>query len=109
MGRPGWIEGRGVNISGLKEHIYGLRREGKTVVVCAHDMQALGIIALADTVKPGSLQAIRGFHKAGLRVIRDTGAVCDISGFFETNKSNACRSRHVAKQYFSCYKQSVAV
>ncbi|NOY70063.1 MAG: copper-translocating P-type ATPase [Deltaproteobacteria bacterium] len=73
LGRPGWIESLGVDISGVKTRIADLRGKGKTVVVCAYDMHPLSIIALADTVKSGARDAIQGFYNAGLRLIMITG------------------------------------
>ena len=50
-----------------------LMAAGKTPVFVTVDGRAAGIIALADTVKPGSAQAVRRLRELGLDVIMLTG------------------------------------
>ena len=50
-----------------------LMAAGKTPVFVAVDGRAAGIIALADTVKPGSAKAVRRLRELGLDVIMLTG------------------------------------
>ncbi|MHB1163128.1 MAG: heavy metal translocating P-type ATPase [Minisyncoccota bacterium] len=47
--------------------------QGKTVIFVADARSVLGIIALADEVKPESLETIRALHKLGLKVAMLTG------------------------------------
>src|SRR5260370_36746109 len=47
--------------------------EGKTPLWIAINGSLAGIIAVADTVKPTSIEAIRHFHREGLRVVMLTG------------------------------------
>ncbi len=47
--------------------------EGKTTVFIAVDGKPAGIIAVADTLKPNSVDAVRGLHDLGLTVIMLTG------------------------------------
>lgn len=50
-----------------------LAEQGKTPLWIAIDGSLAGLIAVADTVKPTSIEAIRAFHREGLRVIMLTG------------------------------------
>ena len=50
-----------------------LMAAGKTPVFVTVDGQAAGIIALADTVKPGSAKAVRRLRELGLEVVMLTG------------------------------------
>ncbi|MGD9607284.1 MAG: heavy metal translocating P-type ATPase, partial [Leucobacter sp.] len=50
-----------------------LEREGKTAVIAAWDGRVRGIVAVADTVKPTSAEAIRQFRELGLDPILLTG------------------------------------
>jgi Cu+-exporting ATPase len=50
-----------------------LQSEGKTAMVVALDGQPLGVIGVADTVKPTSAEAIATLHEMGLRVVMLTG------------------------------------
>ncbi|MDO4567071.1 MAG: heavy metal translocating P-type ATPase, partial [Oscillospiraceae bacterium] len=50
-----------------------LEEQGRTVVWVLRDKKALGIIAIADTLKPGSRQAIEEFKQLGLKTVILTG------------------------------------
>lgn len=50
-----------------------LQKEGKTAMLVAINGEMAGIIAVADTVKDGSIEAIRALHTMGLKVAMITG------------------------------------
>lgn len=50
-----------------------LQGEGKTAMYVAVDGQAAGVVAVADTIKEDSIQAIRVMREMGLEVIMITG------------------------------------
>jgi P-type Cu+ transporter len=50
-----------------------LQAEGKTAMVVATDGQVLGVIAVADTVKPTSHAAVAELHRLGIQVAMLTG------------------------------------
>jgi Cu+-exporting ATPase len=50
-----------------------LESEGKTVVLVALERCILGLIAIADTLKTTTPDAIKGFKKLGLKVVMVTG------------------------------------
>ncbi|MGK0722455.1 heavy metal translocating P-type ATPase [Leucobacter sp. W1478] len=50
-----------------------LEREGKTAVIAAWDGRMRGVVAVADTVKPSSAEAIRQFQSLGLEPMLLTG------------------------------------
>ena len=50
-----------------------LAKEGKTPLLFSRDGAVRGIIAVADTVRDSSREAIRRFHRMGLRVVMLTG------------------------------------
>jgi len=58
------------------ENIYQIEQlesEGKTVMLLATDKEMIGILAVADTVKASSAEAIARLKKAGLIVYMITG------------------------------------
>ena len=57
----------------MRENAEKLAEEGKTPMFFAKNGKLLGIIAVADTVKEDSPQAIRELHGMGVRVVMLTG------------------------------------
>jgi Cu+-exporting ATPase len=64
---------RGVALNGLEQQVARLQGEAKTAMLVAIDGQAVGVIAVADTVKPTSREAIDQLHALGVQVIMLTG------------------------------------
>ncbi|MGN9161482.1 heavy metal translocating P-type ATPase [Clostridium sulfidigenes] len=64
---------KNINISSLDETSNRLASEGKTPMYIAIDGNAAGIIAVADTVKASSKNAIESLHKMGIKVAMITG------------------------------------
>jgi Cu+-exporting ATPase len=63
----------GLNLDNWQDDVTRLQLEGKTAMLVAIDGQMSGIIAVADTVKDGSVAAIRALHAMGLKVAMITG------------------------------------
>ena len=57
----------------LEERAHALAAQGKTPLLFAYDGKVLGMIAVADTVKPDSPQAIRELRNMGIQVVMLTG------------------------------------
>lgn len=64
---------QGVNTDALSQQHQQLASQGKTPLYFASESMLLGIIAVADTVKPTSAAAIAQLKEMGLRVIMLTG------------------------------------
>jgi Cu+-exporting ATPase len=67
------LENHGVLLNGLDSSLSRLEGEAKTAMLVAVDGQAVGVVAVADTVKEGSAEAIRQMQKLGLDVVMITG------------------------------------
>ena len=50
-----------------------LQGEAKTAMLIAVDNEVAGIVAVADTIKDGSKEAIAELHRMGLKVVMITG------------------------------------
>ena len=59
--------------AGMKEQAAELAQEGKTPLLFARDGALLGMIAVADTIREDSAQAIRELKNMGIRVVMLTG------------------------------------
>jgi len=73
VGRRGLLEDHGVDPAPLDESVERLAAEGKTAIYAAIDGTAAGVMAVADTLKDGSVQAVGALRRAGLEVIMITG------------------------------------
>ncbi|MCU0493953.1 MAG: heavy metal translocating P-type ATPase [Chloroflexaceae bacterium] len=57
----------------IESEVARLQAEGKTAMAVAADGEILGVIAVADTVKPTSAEAVAALQRQGLRVVMLTG------------------------------------
>jgi Cu+-exporting ATPase len=67
------LEDRGVLLNGLEVALTQLEAEAKTAMLVAVDGGAVGVVAVADTIKDGSAEAIRQMQDLGLEVVMITG------------------------------------
>ena len=72
-GNAGIMETTSVDISPLKEAAHILAGQGKTPLYFAENDKLLGLIAVADQVKPTSAQAVRDMEALGLNIVMLTG------------------------------------
>ena len=63
----------GVELDGLVEKADELAQAGKTPMFVAVDGRAAGVVAVADTIKPSSREAISQLRKMGIEVVMMTG------------------------------------
>ena len=73
VGRPAFLEARGMDPGSLLVAAEDLAAGGKTPVFAAVDGRAAAVIAIADTVKTGSVEAVAELHRLGLHVVMLTG------------------------------------
>ncbi len=67
------MHNNGIATDKAEEAASSLAQEGKTPLYFAADGKLLGIIAVADTIKPSSPQAVAEFEKMGIDVVMLTG------------------------------------
>ena len=67
------MEARGVDAGDLAQAARRFADEGKTPLFFAQDGRALGVIVVADTVKPTSAAALRELSAMGVRTVMLTG------------------------------------
>ena len=73
VGRPGFLESAGADVALLAPSADALAADGKTPVFVALDGRAVAVIAVADTLKAGSVEAVAELHRLGLSVVMLTG------------------------------------
>jgi Cu+-exporting ATPase len=73
IGTRRFFQEHGVGSAAAQEICEELEAQGKTVMVVAINLELSGVIAVADTVKVGSREAITQLHAQGLQVWMITG------------------------------------
>ncbi|MEJ2282206.1 MAG: heavy metal translocating P-type ATPase, partial [Desulfobacterales bacterium] len=73
VGKPGWFDELGNDIESARDRIHNLQSQGKTVMVVVKNNVLCGLIAVSDTLKPESKDAIRQLHDQHLKVVMLTG------------------------------------
>ena len=73
IGNTKMFQARGIQLGNLESEVARLQSEAKTAMLVAIDNVAAGIIAVADTIKDSSKDAIADLHKLGLKVVMITG------------------------------------
>lgn len=62
-----------IDVSRFAQAVEKLTSEGKTIVFIAKDRDALGLIAIADTIKSDAADAIRMLHSMNIKTVLLTG------------------------------------
>jgi len=73
VGNPRFLIDRSINLTDLLARIGALEASGRTVVGVARNAQALGIIALGDTIRSDARGAVASLGKVDLKPILVTG------------------------------------
>jgi len=71
LGSPRFMAEEGIVVDAAA--VARLQDEGKTVIAVAHKNQALGLIAIADPLRPTSVEAVAALQSLGIEVIMLTG------------------------------------
>ncbi len=73
VGQASWFSAQGVEVSAYGADINELQQHGKTVVMVVKADVPLGLVAVADTIKPEAADMVSALHRYGLHVIMLTG------------------------------------
>jgi len=73
VGNIRMMESHSYSMNGLASEVTRLQSEAKTAMLVAVDGTVEGVIAVADTIKEGSKDAIADLHRMGLQVAMITG------------------------------------
>ncbi|MBM4331699.1 MAG: copper-translocating P-type ATPase [Deltaproteobacteria bacterium] len=73
LGNLKLMEEYGVEVDKLRDQAEKLSGEGKTSMIVARNGRAAGILAVADTLKPNTREAVEALRRMGLEVIMITG------------------------------------
>jgi Cu+-exporting ATPase len=73
LGKREFLEASGVRNLERLSVARSLQQEGSTVIWLAVDQEAAGVLAISDSVKPSTPEAISKLHRSGLKVVMLTG------------------------------------
>ncbi len=66
LGSHRYLEGRAQETAELHDRAESLERQGRTVVVVGNEAHVCGLIAIADTVRPETADAMRALRRVGI-------------------------------------------
>ncbi len=75
LGNRRWLENEGIALGNLTDAANTIAEEAGTPLFLALGNKALGVIGVADAIKPDSKAAIARLHNAGIKVMMVTGDV----------------------------------
>jgi Cu+-exporting ATPase len=73
VGHAALLRAQGVDVARAEPEVAKLQEQGKTALLVAHRGQLLGVLGLADEVRPEAEEAVRAVHGLGLRTLLLTG------------------------------------
>lgn len=73
VGNQKLMEEEDIDISSFRDKVVALEEEAKTAMLVAYEGQAIGVIAVADTLKEDSVEAIAALKEMGLTTVMITG------------------------------------
>jgi Cu+-exporting ATPase len=73
VGRPGYLETNGVDLTPIKARVAELEQKGYSVVVVSQERQLLGAIALDDALRADAVAAVAALKQAGVIPVMVTG------------------------------------
>ena len=73
LGNAAMMTDLNADVSGFAPEADALRSQGKTAMFVTIDGQLAGVVAVADPIKPTTVEAMRALHETGLRIIMATG------------------------------------
>ncbi|MCW3994620.1 MAG: cation-translocating P-type ATPase [Candidatus Bathyarchaeota archaeon] len=72
-GNPRFMEENGISIQEHQDEIARLEDQGKTVILVGRNGKLLGILAIADALRPGAKETLSVIRKQGIRTVMLTG------------------------------------
>ncbi|WP_432669387.1 heavy metal translocating P-type ATPase [Pseudomonas umsongensis] len=64
---------QGISTEAAEEHLIGLEADGKTAMLVGVDDRLLGVIAVADTIKPEAAEAVAALQASAIKVVLLSG------------------------------------
>ncbi|MFB6299716.1 MAG: heavy metal translocating P-type ATPase [Halobacteriales archaeon] len=73
VGKPGWLEDRGIDMSNARDALERLQGRGLTVVGIVRDGELVGLIGIGDEIKADAAETVRRMREAGITPVMLTG------------------------------------
>ena len=73
LGNLALMKAKKLDLNGLDKEASRLREQGKTVMFLGVNSEVVGVLALADALKPGARETVAALHRLGIDVVMLTG------------------------------------
>ena len=102
LGSLRMMEANGIAVDDkLRQLLEDQSRSGRTAILVAHDGQAIGVVTVADAIKPGAREAVAALKADGIRIVLASGdaqgtvdAVARELGITETHAGVTPEDKH---------------
>ena len=73
VGKPGWLESEGIDLTGGRDEIQRLQKRGLTVSGVARGGELVGLVGIGDEVKTDAAETVRRMKETGIVPLMITG------------------------------------
>ena len=73
VGKPGWLESEGIDLTGGRDEIQRLQKRGLTVSGVARGGDLIGLVGIGDEVKTDAAETVRRMEETGIVPVMITG------------------------------------
>ncbi len=73
VGNARFMEQGGVSLDAVRDRIHRLQEAGRTVIIIARGSAVIGLLALGDTLREGTREAVAALRSAGVKTILMSG------------------------------------
>lgn len=73
VGRPRWVATLGADLGGMAEHQEAMEQAAETVVAVSRNGTCLGLVGIADAIKPDAADAVARLRAVGISPVMVTG------------------------------------
>jgi len=72
-GSARFLQENAISTENIQQQVVELENQGKTTILVGQDYKLLGVLAIADALRPGAKETLKIIHDAGIKTVMLTG------------------------------------